>query len=853
MQKTVMLSKFVLPKVKPYDVDITKRIGLTYQEKSMVITGGAAMGKTTLAARIAKQFDGHVCYMALDDKDNDVWMFFYGMLHMLKAPLGAEFESLKTMFESVSKQEHIQEVLTFLFNVTHQLPPVMLIFDDCQHINDNDLIDGIHQAMKHASSAFKFVFLSRQHIPFHLEEAVVKHDVLVIDETMLKLTESEVITLLNHHGIEGEVALSMQRLADGWPGGLRLVMHAYQRLGEAVLKQSKLDATATHYIQEQLFKEVSPSHQRVFVKLAPFQVFDEQIIAEVCDDQAVVFSFIKMCQSFTLVRVLEDGVYKLQPLFQQFLMDKFEQLSLDVKTYLLKRQVAFYSKHGRETKALDILFQLKHYEEAAHLINQNDGYQYVSYLRRLPLDVVIKDASLTFKRAFYEYMALDFEAGNQLCDCYLNHKQATHKTLIRLLKAVINQDNIHDLNVSDQLKHHPSQLLSDLLDTLDVSLTVKTMVELNLGGLLFFNEAYQDALLIAKKANQIAHQQNHHYMIYFATALECQIHEQLGNLNSARRAYRSMERLYQNYPQFKTIGPSLYAGEAGVDIKQGRFNDAVERLDKALSVGHDDYALLQYGYLVNHMEIKTYQGLHQEATHDLDQLLKAMPIEDNPFFGMIMKYIMYLKVDLNVYVPMFMKAYETRQASQALRADDQMAMVLILIDQQQYAQALENIKAMIGHYKQANHKLALVESFLIKATLKTVSDSEAMHAFIEAVYYAKDDNIISYFLLHKPWLKQTIPKLYATKFKMLDEASQRFIHGLTNRLDLVVDHGLSSREMDVLRAFKLGLNNQDLAMHLHVSLSTLKTHINKIFSKLNVKNKVEALNKAYEKGILKKD
>ena len=52
-------------------------------------------------------------------------------------------------------------------------------------------------------------------------------------------------------------------------------------------------------------------------------------------------------------------------------------------------------------------------------------------------------------------------------------------------------------------------------------------------------------------------------------------------------------------------------------------------------------------------------------------------------------------------------------------------------------------------------------------------------------------------------------------------------------------HPLSERELDVARAVARGLGNQEIASALFISLSTVKTHLTAIQSKLGLRNRVE--------------
>jgi DNA-binding NarL/FixJ family response regulator len=62
------------------------------------------------------------------------------------------------------------------------------------------------------------------------------------------------------------------------------------------------------------------------------------------------------------------------------------------------------------------------------------------------------------------------------------------------------------------------------------------------------------------------------------------------------------------------------------------------------------------------------------------------------------------------------------------------------------------------------------------------------------------------------------------------------------------DH-LTDRELDVLRLMGGGLSNDEIAKHLHVSESTVKTHVNHLFAKIRVRDRAGAVAYAFRNGI----
>jgi DNA-binding CsgD family transcriptional regulator len=62
--------------------------------------------------------------------------------------------------------------------------------------------------------------------------------------------------------------------------------------------------------------------------------------------------------------------------------------------------------------------------------------------------------------------------------------------------------------------------------------------------------------------------------------------------------------------------------------------------------------------------------------------------------------------------------------------------------------------------------------------------------------------------------------------------------------------GLSKREMEVLQLMAEGLSNHEIASRLFVSLNTIKTHSSKVFEKLEVRRRTQAVDKAKKLSLI---
>ena len=63
--------------------------------------------------------------------------------------------------------------------------------------------------------------------------------------------------------------------------------------------------------------------------------------------------------------------------------------------------------------------------------------------------------------------------------------------------------------------------------------------------------------------------------------------------------------------------------------------------------------------------------------------------------------------------------------------------------------------------------------------------------------------------------------------------------------------GLSARELEVLHELAAGRSNKEIAARLHVSPNTVKTHVARLFEKLDARRRTEAIHRARELGIVR--
>lgn len=95
------------------------------------------------------------------------------------------------------------------------------------------------------------------------------------------------------------------------------------------------------------------------------------------------------------------------------------------------------------------------------------------------------------------------------------------------------------------------------------------------------------------------------------------------------------------------------------------------------------------------------------------------------------------------------------------------------------------------------------------------------------------------------WLskKLTNPKTIVVEKEIIKEIIIDTTEFIQNK-KAIENLNISKRELEVLSLMSKGMNNQEIADALFVSISTIKTHSSKLFEKLEVSRRTQAVEKA---------
>jgi LuxR family maltose regulon positive regulatory protein len=131
----------------------------------------------------------------------------------------------------------------------------------------------------------------------------------------------------------------------------------------------------------------------------------------------------------------------------------------------------------------------------------------------------------------------------------------------------------------------------------------------------------------------------------------------------------------------------------------------------------------------------------------------------------------------------------------------------------------------------------------------------ALQGVARALSLAEEGGYINLFVLEGPLSAKLIRDILPAPNVTCSRAYiQRILNAFPEipqavRREIFIDE-LSEREIEVLREVAQGFSNKEISDRLCISLNTVKSHMKQILSKLDVKNRTDAVRRGRELGMV---
>lgn len=375
------------------------KLGSGLTAKLILVSAPAGYGKTTLVSDWVRHMDQPAAWLSLDPDDNDPVRFLTYLVAALRQ-INPEIGQTALGLLETSQFPRPEILLTALINDIATLrAECVLVFDDYHVIDDRTIHDALDFLVRHMPSRLHLVIVSRRQPPFDFARLRGQGQLLELTSADLRFTAAEVETFFKDVmkvDLSPAERTALEMWTEGWIAALQMAALAIQAR-QSVQGQTKESAFIAsfggtdRYIADYLFEEVlqhQPDEVRHFL-LATSVV--DRLCSSLCNailNASGSQAMLERLEAFQLFIVPLDNRrqwYRYHHLFVDLLRHHLRERYSEELPLLHRRASLWFEQHGRAEDAIRHSLKAQDYARAAGLLEtafqQRDWVQH--NMRRL--------------------------------------------------------------------------------------------------------------------------------------------------------------------------------------------------------------------------------------------------------------------------------------------------------------------------------------------------------------------------------------------------------------------------------------------------------------------------------------
>ncbi|GLC81222.1 helix-turn-helix transcriptional regulator [Lacrimispora brassicae] len=812
-----------------------------------LVTAGAGYGKTQAVSTALRDFHNRIIWLQLSEFDNlaaRLWEHFIYSVNCHNPELGKRLTSLDF-------PQRLPAFDQFLRLITKELigsENFIFVFDDLHFIHNKKVLDFFERLIFARVHKLSIVIISRTNPDLGLAGMLSKGGLAKITEDDLRFSRDEMEEYYRKQGAKLSQGLISQiySFTEGWMFAIYLIglsMKAGNIYDKNPILLTKLDIF--ELVEREIFQATSKELQNFLIKISIFDTLPIGLVKELSNDNAAVIN--EMISSSLFIRY--DNIthsFRLHNLFREFLLEKANRLAKgDVyqvqltaakwyeSNHFLTDAISHYKACGCYNEIFDIILSIKQRvvkDTADSFINLIE-FAPKELMEARPIMLLVKANYLLNNNRIHEAHELLLNIRNKyeaLPAVGENQMILGEAYLTLALISIINQEyEFEDLfNMANQCLPKGSQLIDSRFSIAEgINVTgIKKPVPGELDK--YRNALFQSAGTAAKVMNGCG------YGMEYLNAADSDY--MTGNINHAEKnAYEAIYRArqYEQYDveymaNFILMRIYLFKGD------YPKIATLLQNMKEQLDILQNSQCIALYDMIEGWFYVKIGQ------TEKVCQWIMNEEETQKMFAPLILgrEYLVHsdclLGEDRYNELLAFMghtdKLYESRGILYAV-IQNYITKSIIYHYSHQYD---ESIKALQAAYELSSPNNLIIQYIEYGSKMRTV---------ISAAQRDKNCGI------PKEWLSNVYTKS-STYAKNLANVVFKYMDAYSvNRNEHV---HLSKREMEILLCLCNGLTRDEIADHCHLSVNTVKSMLNTIYSKLGAQNPMEAVRIAAKMDIL---
>lgn len=462
-------------------------------------------------------------------------------------------------------------------------------------------------------------------------------------------------------------------------------------------------------------------------------------------------------------------------------------------------------------------------------------YIIISYVESIPKEFIIKNPDFAYQCFFYYFINIEFEKCKEL------YYQLQSNMLENRTFSAFRFSNMF---VEDTFRFSEIEIMPiSEIDKLPLKETTKALILIKDANFLHIQSRYEEALSFIDKAMSYLEIRNNYYIIFFSFSIKSQVLEDMGELNKCADLYKEMNKIITSNEGFSMLNANFYIGIIGIYLKQMELKKAENYLKDAKKYLSDTVLSINRGYIYNLAEYKLINGETDEALEMVKRLMNIDGFSNPVYIAPLLKYVFKLNKFSGELVELFIEGYESLEET-FISMDSKLLYASILFNNGKIQGAMEITDQVLKYSRRHKIKLKLVQASLFKINMIYEDASkrrEIINLFREAIFHSHEDNILSPYYFENEIVVKVIKQYESDFYNDISSPEKAHYKEITNLCEIPTKSILSEREIEVLNEIAMGEPNKKIAEHLYISVATVKSHIINIYSKLQVNNRVAAI------------
>ncbi|WP_420627401.1 LuxR C-terminal-related transcriptional regulator [Candidatus Leptofilum sp.] len=859
-----------------------------------------------LAATKDSSIVNRVAWLSLDEGDNDPTRFLAYLIAAWQTVAPTAVNELATLLDSPQPPPP-ESLLALLINeISSQSGNFLLVLDDYHMIETQAVDQALAFLLEHMPPQMHLVITTREDPPLPLPRYRVRGQLLELRAADLRFTAVETAVFLNQvMGLtltEDEVA-ALEARTEGWIAGLQMAALAMQG---SLSSESRTEAasfiqafTGSHrFVLDYLVEEVLQNQPEAVRRFLWQTAVLHQLTAPLCDavtGQENSQEILELLERSNLFLIPLDDTrqwYRYHHLFADVLQARALAEQPAQIPSLHQRASEWFEQNGFAGEAIRHALAANDFERAAGLIelawpSMNRNYQtatWLSWARQLPDEMVRTRPVLSVDYAFGVLQneppdvieALLADAEQWLNPSANSAKMVvTDEAQFRSLPgtiATVRAAHARKLNDIDGTTAYAQQALVLLPDDDHLSRVIPAsivgLIYWNRGELAATYHAFTEVVSSFHKAGKL------HWAIG-PTYILGDILLTQGRLQEAAQTYEKSFQILKELGGVRFPGlAELYLGASEIFREQGDMATAVTHLQTAQKLGTQAMIPGDEARLYTIMaRLKMTQGNFADALElleEADRLFVKTQIPNLRPVAAVRARVWLMQGDLA-------DAGSWAQA-QDLSVDDDLSylreyehitLARVLIAQGEDGRSpttIQQASHLLHRLQQAaeatGRQGSLIEILILQAVAQEAQGNTAvaLRTLEQAINLAEPEGFFQIFIDEGAPLARLLQKMkdtvtsaervqrFADKLLAAFKIKQQTVPITASPQPLV--EPLSQRELEVLQLIAEGLSNREIGERLFLALNTVKGHNKRIFGKLQVQRRTEAVARARELGLL---